>query len=163
MHFCVLCRNSRWQQKMTGKRFLVKSAAWLCIYPVDQKLVRNLSVSHCFRDKCIFAFYAEIQDGCPKLQKTIFGKKYHRTFHNSRTCPVVKNCLEITLSRTVSQLNVFLWFMQKFKMAAELWENNFWQKVLHDSADLFHSSTCRSKTAWKSPYINFNRYYVAEM
>ena len=30
------------------------------------KCCQNRSISHRFQDKCVFAFYAEIQDGCQK-------------------------------------------------------------------------------------------------
>ena len=33
---------------------------------------QNRSVSHRFQDKCLFAFYAEIQDGCQKWQENDF-------------------------------------------------------------------------------------------
>ena len=37
-----------------------------------KKIRRNRSVSHRFRDKCVFAFYAEIQDGCQKWWENNF-------------------------------------------------------------------------------------------
>ena len=40
---------------------------------------QNFSMSHHFRDKCVFASYAEIQDGCQKCGKTIFGIFYQLT------------------------------------------------------------------------------------
>ena len=64
MSFCILCRNSRWLPKMAGKQFWGKVASTLYRYPVGQKFCRNHSISYCFRDKCVFAFYAVIQDGC---------------------------------------------------------------------------------------------------
>ena len=45
-----------------------------------------------------------------------------------------KNFVKITLSHTISEINAFLRFTQKFKMATKnWWENNFWQKVPDDS------------------------------
>ena len=41
----------------------------------DQKFCQNLSISYQFRDKCVFGFPAEIQDGCPKWRKDDCQKK----------------------------------------------------------------------------------------
>ena len=49
----------------------------------------------------------------------------------------VKNSVEITLSRTISEINVFLRFTQKFMMAAKNGkENDFWGNAPVDSADI---------------------------
>ena len=61
IYFCILCRNSRWMPKMAG--FLRKVTSRLCRHHGGQKCHRNHSTSHRFRDKCIFVFYTEIQDG----------------------------------------------------------------------------------------------------
>ena len=66
MRLCALRRNSRWLPKMAGKRFLEKVASQLWGYSSDQKFQRNRSIMHHFRDKCVFAFYTEIQDGHQK-------------------------------------------------------------------------------------------------
>ena len=56
---------------MVGKRLLaVDSADTLQV----KKFRQNRSISHCFQDKCIFTFYAEIQNGRQNGRKTIFGK-----------------------------------------------------------------------------------------
>ena len=52
--------------------FLQKVASRLCRYHVGQKFCRNCSISHFFRDKCTFAFYTEIQDGCQKWRESSF-------------------------------------------------------------------------------------------
>ena len=62
--------------KMAGKQFLGKIINRLCIYPVGKKFCRNRSISLCFRDKCIFMFYAEIKDGRQKWREKIFGKSH---------------------------------------------------------------------------------------
>ena len=46
------------------------------LLPVHQKFRRNRSISHCFQDKDVFAFYAQIHDGCQKWRKLIFGKNW---------------------------------------------------------------------------------------
>ena len=45
---------------MAGKRFLGKVSSRLCRYSLGQKFRQNGSISHPFRDKCVFVFYAEI-------------------------------------------------------------------------------------------------------
>ena len=75
MCFCVLRRISRWLLKMAGKWFLMKSGGWLCIYPVRQTFCQPGSIYDHFRDKCVFEFYAEMQEGCQKCGKTIWPKK----------------------------------------------------------------------------------------
>ena len=106
MHFL---RKSRWPPKLVGKQFLRKVASRLCWSPVGQKFWRNFSICHHFRDKCVFVFYAEIQDGRQKWRGKPFLKKVTSTL----------SWYEITLSRTVSEINVCLRFTQKFKMAAK--------------------------------------------
>ena len=38
------------------------------------KFCQNRSISHCFLDKCVFAFYTEIQDGLQKWPENDLGK-----------------------------------------------------------------------------------------
>ena len=51
-----------------------------------------------------FAFYAEIQDGCQKWRQSDFGEM---SPVDSADNLQVRNFVEITLSRIVSQINVF--------------------------------------------------------
>ena len=96
--------------------FAKKLAIRPCRYPVGQKLRRNHSSSLRFRDKHVFAFYAEIQDSRQKWRENDFGE----------TLPVdsadtlwVENFVEIALARSVSEINASLRFTQKFKMAVK--------------------------------------------
>ena len=59
---------------------------------------QNRSTSHCFQNKCIFAFYAEIRDGCQKWHENEF---YEKSPVDSAD---VKYFVEIDLSRTVSEI-----------------------------------------------------------
>ena len=43
-----------------------------CRYPVGQKVCRNRAILLRFRDKHVFAFYAEIQDGRQKWRENDF-------------------------------------------------------------------------------------------
>ena len=100
---------------MNGKSFLVKVASRLATYPVGQKLLGNHSISLCFRDKQVFAFNVEIQDGCQKWWENDFCKK---SPVDSADTLCFKNFVEITLSRSVSGISGFLPLTQKFKMGS---------------------------------------------
>ena len=58
-----------------GKHFLKKVPSRLCSYPVGQKFCRNRSISLPFRDKHVFAFNAEFQDGRQKWRENDFCEK----------------------------------------------------------------------------------------
>ena len=116
--FCVLRRNSRWPPKVSGKQFWGKVPNRLCRYPVGQKFRRNRSISLRFRDKCIFVFNTEIQDGRQKWRGKGFFFCEIMPLDSTDTLRV-KNFVEIALSRSVSEINTFLHFTQKFKMAAK--------------------------------------------
>ena len=60
------------------------------------------------QDICIFAFYAEIQDGRQKWRESDFCEKPPV---DSADNLQVRNFVEITLSRTVCQINVFCIFV----------------------------------------------------
>ena len=81
-----------------------------------QKFHRNQSISLGFRNKRVFAFNAEIQDGCQKWRENDFCEKSPVDFHDTLW---VKNFVEIALSRSVSEINTFLHLTQKFKMATK--------------------------------------------
>ena len=51
------------------KAIFEKSSQQTRRYPVGQQFRRNRFISHYFRDKCIFTFSAEIQDGRQKWQE----------------------------------------------------------------------------------------------
>ena len=93
--------------KSGGKMILRKVARRLYIYPVGQKFRRNRSISLRFRDKLVFAFTAEIQDGHQKWWENDFCKK---SSVDSANTLWVKNFVEIALSRSVSEINAFLCF-----------------------------------------------------
>ena len=83
---------------------------------MGQKFRRNRSISLCYRDKHIFAFNAEIQDGRQKWWENDFCKK---SPVDSADTLWVKNFVENALSRSVSEINTFLRLTLKFKMAAK--------------------------------------------
>ena len=99
-----------------GKRFLGKVASRVCIYPVGQKFHRSRSISLRFRVKWVFAFNAEIQGGRQKWWKNDFCEKPPV---DSADTLKVKNFVEIALPRSISEINAFLRFTQKFKMVTK--------------------------------------------
>ena len=74
--FLLLCRNSRWPPKRRQNNFWEKSPVDSAdTLPGGKKFQPNHCISHCFPDKCIFTFYAEIQDGSQKWQENNFWEK----------------------------------------------------------------------------------------
>ena len=72
---------------------------------VGQKFHRNCCILLRFRDKHVFAFYEEIHDGCQKWRENDYWEKL---LVDSADTLWVKNFVEIVLSRSVSEINVFL-------------------------------------------------------
>ena len=99
--------------KSGGKMILGKVASRLCKYPVGQKFRQ---IAFRFQDKHVFAFKAEIQNVPQKWRENHFWEKLPV---DSVDTLWVKNFVEIALSHSVSEINTFLRFMQKFKMAAK--------------------------------------------
>ena len=62
---------------------------------------------HYFRDKCIFAFYAEIRDGHQKWQENNFWKK--SSVHSADALGV-KTFANMALSRTISEIFKIFYF-----------------------------------------------------
>ena len=65
----------------------------------------------------VFVFYVEIQDGHQKWQKKGFLKK---SVVDSADNLGAKNFAKIALSPTISEINTFWQFMQKFKMTDKI-------------------------------------------
>ena len=105
---------------MTGKRFLRKVASRLCGYPAGQIFHRNRSISLHFRNKLVFAFNAEIQDGRQNWRENDFCEKLLVDFADTQR---VKNFIKITLSHTVFKIFTLFHFPQKSKMAAKSGKN----------------------------------------
>ena len=105
--------------KSGGKTILGKVASRLCRYPAGQKFCRNHSSLACFRDKHVFAFFAEIQDGHQKWWENDF---WEMSPVKSIYTLWIKNLVEIAVSSSIIEINGFLRFTQKFKMAAKTGE-----------------------------------------
>ena len=111
--------------KSGRKTIFQKIASRLCIYPAGQKFCRNPSISLYFQDKRVFVFNAEIQDG---RQKWWESDLYKKSPVDSAGTLWVKNFVEIALSHPVSEINMFLRLMKKFKMAANSGGKTFLDK-----------------------------------
>ena len=80
---------------------------------------QNNSIASQEKKKLFFnrkLFYTEIQDGHQKWQKNDF---WENSPLQSAVTLWVKNFVEIALSRTIIEINVFLCFTLKSKMAAK--------------------------------------------
>ena len=99
-----------------------------CRYHKGQKFRQNRSILHRFRDKCVFAFYAETQDGHQKWREDELWEKLPA---DSADTLWVKNFVAITVSCNVSEINLFLHFTQKFKMAAKNGGKTIFAKIRH--------------------------------
>ena len=91
-------------------------------------------------------FNAEIQDGRPKWQENDFWEK---SAVDSAATLRVKNFVEITLFRSVSEISGFLRLTQKFKMAAK----NGGKTMFAKSCQLTLQIPCGSKFSPKLLYF----------
>ena len=90
---------------------------------MGQKFCRNHSSLLSFQDKYVFVFCTEIQDGRQNWLGNDFGENLPV---DSEDTLRVKNFIKIALACTVSEINTFWHFTQKFKMAAK----SGWETIL---------------------------------
>ena len=112
--------------KSGGKQFLRKVASRLCKYPAVQKVRRNRSISLRFRDKHIFAFKAEIQDGRQKWRENDFWEKLPV---DSADILWIKIFVEIALSHFVCEINVFCVLCRNSRWPPKVAEKSFLMKL----------------------------------
>ena len=74
----------------------------------------------------LFELYTEIQNGHQNWRENDFWEKSPVDSANNLR---VKNFMEITLSRSISEINTFLCFTQKLKMAAKSCRKTIFQKI----------------------------------
>ena len=143
MRFCLLRRNLRWQENDFLGKSPVVSAVTLW---VKNFIEIAIYISQCFRDKYVFVFYAEIQDGHQKWREKDF---WENSPVDSLDTLWVKKFVKITLSRTVSEINAFFCVLRRNSRWRQKWqENDFRETSPVDSAD-----TCRSKSSSKLLYL----------
>ena len=123
--------------KTGRKTIFANSHQYTLQIPCESKISSKSLISLRFRDKLIFAFNTEIQDGHQKWRENDFCKK---SPVDSVDTLRVKNFVQIALSHSVSEfLNAFLHLTQKFKMAAKSGRKIFFKKNLpvHSAATLW--------------------------
>ena len=91
--------------KIAGKQFWQKLADD-CVYLGGH---RNHSIWPCFREKCTFVLYTEIQNGHQNGGKTSFGQNCQMTVDTLG----LSNFVEIALSRTVYEILKILLLLRK--------------------------------------------------
>ena len=111
-----LTQKFKMASKSGRKTIFRKIASRLCRYAVGQKFRRNPSISLRFQNKQVFVFNTEIQDGHQKWRENNFCEKSPVDFADTLW---VKNFVKTALSRSVSEINMFLRLTQKFKMAVK--------------------------------------------
>ena len=144
--FFILCRNSRWPPKVAGKRFLRKVASRLCRYPVGQiALSRSVSKINAFL--------------CLTQKFKMAAKSGGKMFFFCDKMPVgsadtlrVKNFVEIAPSCSVSEINTFLYFTQKFKMAAKSSRKMIFEESCQQTLQIPCGSKILSKLLYLSPF-----------
>ena len=100
MRCCILHRKMA--AKNGGKPTFGESGQQTLPIPLGLKFRRNCSSSLRFRDKHVFAFYAEIQDGHQKWRaKDFLGKSPV----DSADTLWIKNFVKIVLAHSVSEIN----------------------------------------------------------
>ena len=87
---------------------------------------QNRSISLRFRDKQVFVFNAEIQEGRQKWRENEFCEMSSIV---SADILRVKNFIEIALSRSVSDINRLLCLTQIFKMASKSGRKTIFRKI----------------------------------
>ena len=130
--FTIFAKNSKiqnsrhfWQEK----HFLTFANS-LQRYPMGKNFRLNRSISHGFQDTSIFVFY----HFCEKFENSKWPSFLKIGFIISRDTLWVKNFVEITLSRSVSEINAFL-RKKNSRWRQKWWENVFWKKSPVDTAE----------------------------
>ena len=133
---------------MAGKRFLEEVPSRLYRYP------GNHTVSE------INTFLRLTQNF--KMVAKMAGKFFLRkiTSTHSADTPRPKNFIKIALSRTISEISIFLRFTQKFKMAAKMagkrysrWPPKWQESDFAKSRQYTPQTPCGSKIPSKSFYL----------
>ena len=112
MHFCVLCRNSRWPQKKQDNNFRKKVPDDSACILRDKNFVL-ITLTCTVSEINEFLWFMQKFKTAKTGGKTIFGKTWQMTL----LIPWAKIFVQIALSYTVSEINAFLSFTQLFKMA----------------------------------------------
>ena len=99
---------------------------------------------------CVCVFKAEIKDGRQKWQENDFSEK---SPVDSADTLWVKNFVEIALSHSVSKINMFLRFMQKFKMATKSGGKTIFEESCQKTLQIPCGSKISSKSLYLAPFL----------
>ena len=110
--------HQEWRENDFWEKSPVDSADNL---PGGKKFRPNHCISHRFPDKCVFTFYAEIQDASKNGTKNDFWEK---SPVDSADTLGFKTFNEIVLSRTVSEINAFYVFYAEIQDGHQEWREN---------------------------------------
>ena len=145
--------------KNVGKMIFKKSHQLTLLIPcLGVKNFDQIAVSRTVSQIDAFLrFTQKFKMATKNVGKMIFGKSHQLTL--LIPCLGVKNFDQIAISHTVSQINAFLHFTQKFKMAAK----NGRKTIFGKTCQLTQGIPWRSKIVTKSLYLAlleiFTRFY----
>ena len=118
---------------------------------MGQKFRQNRSILLRFRDKGVFAFKSEIQDGCQKWRGNDFCEK--SPVHSADTL-WVKNFVEIALSRSVTEILCVFAFNAEIQDGHQKWrENDFCGKCHQYTLLIPCVSKKLSKVLYLAPFL----------
>ena len=122
-----------------------------------KKFARNRSISYGFRDIHTFLFSIKIQDGRQKWQKLKF---FPLCIGYSCTTLLVKNLLEIAISRTVFEIFTLFHFMQKIQDGRQKWQKlkNF--PLCIDTLVLRYWSKICSKSLYLVRFSKYSHFFI---
>ena len=128
------------------KVIFVKCCQYPLQIPCGLKISSKSLYLEPFQYKCVFVFYAEIQDGRQKWRESDFCEK---SPVDSADSLQVRNFVKITLSRTVSQINVFCMLCRNSR-----WPPKNGGKVIFAKCHQYSPQIpCGSKILSKSLYL----------
>ena len=123
--FCIVAKF-----KMAGKKWRQSNFCEMSQYTLQircgLKFHQNRSISNRFQDKCVIAFYAEIQNGCQKWQESDFCEKSPVDSDNLQ----VRNLVKITISNGFPDKCVFAFYAEIQDGCQKWWESDFLRKVV---------------------------------
>ena len=108
----------------------------------------------------MYLFYTEIQDGRQKWQENDFLES---STVDSLYTLCVKNLIEIDLSCTISEINVFLRLTQKFKMDAKNGRKVIFAKSHQYTLQIPRGSKISSKSLYLTPFPRCVFVFYAEI
>ena len=94
--FLHLMQKFKMAVQICGKTVFGKNRQMTFRLPRRSKFCQNLSISHPFHEKCVFAFNAEIQDGRPNLRENCFWEKSPDDFSVTPEVKILSKSLNLS-------------------------------------------------------------------